>query len=188
LHHFQCHEVHQQLCWLGDHVKKSIFAGLFLYLPPLHTKLTNKKRSKRKGHVCGEICRWSQGPCGGGTSNILDSTCQHDVDSMLTQATSCQHAVNILDSGSTSIGYVALVLPIYFISIGVQSDETRARNVTYKIDLFKKISSPFTLFVRSFLLTSNHCTIVLYDEFLCSVTVSTVQGTWPRISTWYCPW
>jgi len=38
-------------------------------------------------------------------ATFLDSTCQHDVDSMLTQATSCPHAVNIL--GSDSIGYVA---------------------------------------------------------------------------------
>jgi len=94
LHQCQCHEVHQHLCWLGDHGKWGLLAGLVSKAQSLYTKLSNKKRRMKKGHFCDEICRWSQGPCGGGTSNILDSTCQHDVDSMLTQAMSCPHAVN----------------------------------------------------------------------------------------------
>jgi len=45
-------------------------------------------------------------------ATFSDSTCQHDVDSMLTQATSCPHTVNSFGLGqyrilTTRIGYVA---------------------------------------------------------------------------------
>jgi len=108
LHQCQCHEVHQHLCRPGDHAKQGILAGLFCEAHSLRTKLSNKKRIMIKGHVCGEIWRWSRGPCGGGTSNISDSTCQHDVDSMLTQATSCPHTVNIFWLGEYRIRHLGV--------------------------------------------------------------------------------
>jgi len=68
LHHFQCHEVHQRLHRPGIHANQSIVAGLFIESQSLHTKMTNKKRSKKKGHVLVEKSDVGVGPCGGGTS------------------------------------------------------------------------------------------------------------------------
>jgi len=75
-------------------------------------------------------------------ATFSDSTCPHDVDNMLTQATSCQHTVNILDSGS--IGYVTemywiccLVFHIYILASVENPIETRDMNVSYKFNYFE---------------------------------------------------
>jgi len=66
--------------------------------------MTNKKGSKRKGHVLVEKSGIGVGPCGGGTSTILQLT-KHHMSTFL--VLKC-NADNILGSGS--IGCVSDML------------------------------------------------------------------------------